>query len=81
MTGYLNPGVANPLSSMTLASLWDLGYSVDYSGADEYPLAAKPSGFAGQEMPSRPIEMFQDMLSIPITIIDAQGRKVGVMRP
>ncbi|HEY4321281.1 MAG TPA: Ig-like domain-containing protein [Gemmatimonadales bacterium] len=35
MTGYIEaPGVPMPLSKMTLASLRDLGYGVDYSQAD-----------------------------------------------
>lgn len=36
MTGYLNSGVLNPLSRITIGSLQDLGYSVDYAAADSY---------------------------------------------
>jgi hypothetical protein len=36
MTGYLNSGVANPLSRVTVASLADLGYTVDMNAADAY---------------------------------------------
>jgi Leishmanolysin len=35
MTGYLNSGL-NPLSRISIASLEDLGYSVDYSSAESY---------------------------------------------
>lgn len=35
MSGFLNAG-NNPMSRMTIASLADLGYMVDYSRADEY---------------------------------------------
>ena len=35
MTGYVNTGV-NPTSLLTLASLADLGYQVDYSKAEPY---------------------------------------------
>ena len=35
MTGFVNAG-ANPLSRLTVASLEDLGYAVDYAGADEF---------------------------------------------
>ncbi len=35
MTGYLNSG-SNPLSRLTIASLQDLGYSVDYTRADAF---------------------------------------------
>jgi hypothetical protein len=39
MTGYLNGGVLNPLSRITIASFQDLGYTVDYSTADNYTRA------------------------------------------
>jgi len=35
MTGFLNRG-PNPLSRLTIATLQDIGYTVDYSTADEY---------------------------------------------
>jgi PKD repeat protein len=38
MTGFLNGGVANPLSRMTLASMQDLGYNIDLSKADPYTI-------------------------------------------
>jgi hypothetical protein len=41
MTGYLNTGVANPLSRLSVRSLQDLGYTVDAEAADPYAL---PSG-------------------------------------
>ena len=37
MTGYLNAG-SNPLSALSIASLGDLGYSVDLTTADAYSL-------------------------------------------
>ncbi|MGD1942506.1 MAG: proprotein convertase P-domain-containing protein [Leptolyngbyaceae cyanobacterium] len=37
MTGFLNPAV-NPLSRLTIASLEDLGYVVNYDAADPYGL-------------------------------------------
>ena len=48
MTGYLNPG-SDPLSRMTIGSLQDLGYAVDYSQADAYAL---PAGASTQSLPS-----------------------------
>ncbi|QDT44366.1 putative outer membrane protein pmp20 precursor [Gimesia alba] len=39
MTGFLNPGV-NPISAITIGSLADLGYVVDLTAADAYPLQA-----------------------------------------
>lgn len=39
MTGYVSaPGVKNPLSRMTIASLADLGYTVNLGAADAYAL-------------------------------------------
>ena len=37
MTGYINGG-ANPMSRVTVGSLADLGYAVDYAAADSYSL-------------------------------------------
>lgn len=36
MTGFINLDVANPLSRISIASLEDMGYQVDYSTADKY---------------------------------------------
>lgn len=38
MTGFINSGVANPLSRVTLASLADVGYQMDLSQAESYSL-------------------------------------------
>lgn len=37
MTGFLNPAI-NPISRLTIASLEDLGYAVNYGAADPYSL-------------------------------------------
>ncbi len=42
MTGFVNPS-SNPLSRMTIASLQDMGYTVDLSAAEPYTL---PNGVA-----------------------------------
>ena len=46
MTGFLNSGVFNPLSRVTIASMADLGYSVNVGAADAYspPTTTSPSG-------------------------------------
>ena len=47
MTGYAEPRGAMPLSRMTVASLEDLGYEVNYEAADSYALpAARPAAVA-----------------------------------
>jgi hypothetical protein len=47
MTGFLNNG-ANPLSRITVGSLADLGYTVNYAAADPY---SKPSGLSAISRP------------------------------
>lgn len=36
MSGYLNVGIPGPFSKMSIATLEDGGYTVDYNAADEY---------------------------------------------
>ncbi|WP_216319566.1 leishmanolysin-related zinc metalloendopeptidase [Deinococcus aestuarii] len=38
MTGYLNGGVKNPLSRLSVGTLQDMGYAVTYATADAYSL-------------------------------------------
>ncbi len=40
MTGFLDFGVANPISRMTIRSLFDVGWSVNLGAADAYSLPA-----------------------------------------
>jgi hypothetical protein len=47
MTGYASPG-SNPLSKITIGSLADLGYVVNYAAADPY---TKPSGVIAAARP------------------------------
>ena len=78
MTGFLTTG-ANPLSRVTVASLGDLGYSVDEGGADAFQLnlfAAPPA--VGEE-----VEMFplgDDVLRGTIYLLDEEGRVRGVLQ-
>ena len=43
MTGWLNDGTNNPLSRVSVASMEDLGYSVDYDRAEAFSLASNRS--------------------------------------
>jgi Leishmanolysin len=36
MTGFVGPGLLNPLSRITIASMADLGYTVNFAAADPY---------------------------------------------
>lgn len=79
MTGFLNSGVANPLSVISTAAMGDLGYTVNYAGSDPYtvanPLAAVRT--AG----GRIIELRDDVLRVPVLSVDAAGHVVDVHPP
>ncbi len=72
MTGFLNGG-ANPLSEVSVASLWDMGYTANLDGADFYmlPMALRA--------PGRPVtlRLVDDIARVTIYIIDSSGRIVG----
>lgn len=40
MTGYLNSGVVNPLSRVSVGTLQDMGYAVNYAAANAYTVPA-----------------------------------------
>lgn len=75
MTGFLNNG-PNPLSLQTVASLGDLGYLVTYSAADPYLLSLQL-----RAEPSQVIVVGNDILPLPIRVVDAAGRVVQTIRP
>jgi hypothetical protein len=75
MTGFLTPGFQS-LSVVTIASLSDLGYTVDPGQAD--PFTLDPSfRIAG---PRRGRQLVNDIISDPIRRVDLNGRIVGVIR-
>ena len=77
MTGFLNSGVANPLSVVSIASLADVGYlRANYAAADPYALggAALRAGLA------RRIPLGPDTYLGVVTFVDAQGRLRGTAR-
>jgi hypothetical protein len=76
MTGFLDSG-ANPLSIVTLGSLWDLNYLVTYADADTYGLPAPPAVMAS----TWKLEMKDDVDRGPILAIDRTGRVVRVIQP
>ncbi len=56
MTGFLNPG-SNPVSRLTLASLEDLGYSVNYAASESYTL---PVGVSSLSLEQRfPVKLIR----------------------
>jgi hypothetical protein len=76
MTGYLNSGRPNPLSTLSVASLLDMGYQVDYSAADAFTitLALRAGVSTG-----RTIHLVEDLHG-PIYEIDASGHISRVVR-
>lgn len=75
MTGYIGSG-ANPLTAMTIASLQDLGYAVDYATAE--PLGFTLAGLRRLAPPAR--KLTEVRLSSPIIVSDDSGRVIE-MRP
>jgi hypothetical protein len=82
MTGYLNIGIANPLSVLTAAQMQDLGYTVNLSAADAYSQAfnTPAAGAAALPQQTQRIEMGDDVFHAPIYVWD-KGRVVGVIGP
>jgi hypothetical protein len=81
MTGFVELG-ANPLSIVTVASMGDEAYLVNYAAADAYthafsvaPLRAAPVG------PVVRFALGNDILQVPIRTVDSRGRVTGVYRP
>jgi len=79
MTGFLNSGVPNPLSVITTAAMGDLGYVVNYAASEPYTVA-NVAGLRAQ--PSLPqIELGDDILRLPILVVDRRGRVTRIIRP
>ena len=47
MTPSIGPGVTNPVSAVTLGSLEDIGYVIDYTAAESYTLPTNCEGGMG----------------------------------
>ncbi len=78
MTGYLNGGVTNPLSRLSAAAMEDLGYGVNYAGADAYVHT-----FTLRAAGAREADLFlgDDIYRGPIYVVDPAGRVVRVIQP
>lgn len=74
MTGYLNSGV-NPLSVVSIASMGDLGYVVNYGAADPYVHT-----FTLRAAETPVVDLTNDILSLPIYGVSPAGRVMGVYR-
>ena len=83
MTPFIDKGL-NPLSAVSIASLIDVGYEgVDLSVADEYVLP--PSLYGGDPHgigdPAAPTHLGDDILRIPLMVVDRDGAVVRVIQP
>jgi hypothetical protein len=68
MTGFLNDGVANPLSRFSIAAMADIGYAVSLSAAETFSL---PGGALRlwEENPKPLIELREELVS-PVGVIE-----------
>ena len=79
MTGFLNASVPNPLSVISTAAMGDLGYAVNYAGSDPYTV---PNAAALRAQPAAPsIELGDDIVRLPILVVDVTGRVMRVVQP
>lgn len=76
MTGFVDPGV-DPLSRVSVASMADLGYTVNLQGADDYTLS--PALRATARGPR--IHLENDRLRLPLHEVDESGRVVRIVQP
>lgn len=75
MTGWINVGAANPLSTVTVASLADEGYLVDASAADGFSLS-----LAVLIGPRSRIWVGDDVSREPVFSVDPTGRILKLER-
>jgi hypothetical protein len=73
MTGYVSIGAPNPLSVVTVASMGDEGYLVNYAAADAY-VHTFTTPLTGT------IALGNDILRLPMFTVDRVGRVTGVYR-
>jgi hypothetical protein len=81
MTGFVEAeGIANPLSRLSVASLWDLGYVVNLDGADAYThafLAPPQAARAG----TGDLWLGDDVERGPVFVVSPRGAVTRVIRP
>jgi subtilisin-like proprotein convertase family protein len=73
MTGFLNDGVENPISRITVGQMADLGYEVNMQAADDY---TPPALRATREESSPPLRGRLEILDVPRTFVDAAASAV-----
>ena len=78
MTSFLQYGVADQLSAITIQSLADIGYTVDVELADVYTLPGR-SVAVREGGGGRSIDLSGDVLTGPVVLYDRKGRVVQVL--
>jgi hypothetical protein len=79
MTGWLNMS-DNPLSSVTVGALEDMGYTIDYTYADGFGITAGEASIQGLDPSRQRIEIGETPLTIQPVAVDAMGRRAP-LRP
>lgn len=77
MTPFIESMAANPLSRVTVAAMWDLGYTVNLAASDSYSqtFTAPPPGAATA---GTQLDLRGDVLLGPVYAIDREGRLVRI---
>ena len=79
------PGGGSLLTAITIQALADLGYEVDVSKADPYTLPGPAQGdvqSGDADAEGAVAELFaDDVIKVPVVVVDGDGRVVGVIRP
>ena len=80
MTPTLNAGqgIDNLVSKVTVASLGDLGYTVNLAAADAYVLPGSAAVAAADGRPA--VDLGDDVARGPVYVVDPRGRVVGRIR-
>lgn len=77
MTGYIGDTVSSPLSTITIAGLMDLGYTVDFSAADDYGL--ENLGDCGDYCPEAADLVIRRKLNKSPDGLSDEGRETAIM--
>ena len=78
MTGFIESSGSDPLSVITTAAMGDMGHTVNYAASDGYTVA-HVAGLRALTGP--PIQLKDDVLPLPILVVDRVGRVVRVIPP
>ena len=79
MTGFLGSG-PNPLSVVTVASMGDEGYQVNYAGADPFTLTLAAAFLRSQGVFPE-LHLTDDILRRPIGVVNDRGRIMWMVQP